>query len=90
MTDFPYDNEALLPFRVRENSKKIERLEAWRAEVDTSRAAEKVQAENMAEAMAALTDTVNGLRRALIGFALTIAASAIVFALTVLSATGKI
>lgn len=90
MTDFPYDNEVLLPFRVRENSKKIERLEAWRAEVDTSRAAEKVQAENMAEAMAALTDTVNGLRRALIGFALTIAASAIVFALTVLSATGKI
>lgn len=60
--------------------------ENWRREVDDDRNDLKY----LIEAQKALAITVDGLRKVLIGFAFTIAGSAIVFALSVLIATGKI
>lgn len=90
MTDFPYDNEVLLPFRVRENTGKIKVLEDWRREVDVERATQTEQLSTMSDAVVNLSDKVDGLSKVLIGFALSIAGSSIVFALTILAATGKI
>ena len=90
MTDFSYENEALLPFRVRENTKKIETLEGWRREVDSERATQTEQISTMSDAVVNLNDKVEGLSKILIGFALSIAGSSVVFALTILAATGRI
>lgn len=90
MTDFPYENEALLSFRVRENTGKIKALEEWRSEVDIERSAQTQQISTMSDAVVNLNDKVEGLSKILIGFALSIAGSSVVFALTILAATGKI
>ncbi len=92
MSDVPYEGGGsnVLGYRVGENSKHILRLQDWRSEVDKERAARAIEMENMSEAIANLTETVNGLRKALLGFAFTIAGSAVVFALSILVATGKL
>lgn len=90
MTDFPYENEALIPFRVRENTKKIETLEDWRREVDTERATQTEQISTMSDAVVNMNDRVDGLAKILIGFAFSIAGSSVVFALSILVATGKL
>lgn len=90
MTDFPYENEALLPFRVKQNTEKISKLEEWRSEVDQERATRAEQMTTMSDAVFNLSDKVDGLGKILIGFAFSIAGSSIVFALAILAATGKI
>lgn len=90
MTDFPYDEGAALPFRVRENTRKITELEEWRREVDTERATQAQQITTMSSAVVTMNEKVEGLSRILIGFALSIAGSSIVFALSILVATGKL
>lgn len=62
----------------------------WRREVDDERATTREQMKYMRSDIQALTSGFNGLRKTLIGFAMTIAASALVFALSVLAATGKL
>ncbi len=79
-----------LAYRLRQSEAAVKELAEWRRSVDTSRAAEQVVIENMAEAMQTLSATVESLRRTIIGFALSIAGSAVVFALSILVATGKV
>lgn len=90
MTDFPYEEAAAIPFRVRENSRRIESLERWRREVDTVRATQTEQIAAMSEAVVSLSARVDGLAKILIGFAFSIAASSVIFALSILVATGKL
>ncbi len=91
MSDVAFeDNPRLLAYQIRQNTERLERLNEWRREVDTTRAAEKVRMDNLVGAMEDLAKSVDGIRRALVGFALTIAGSAVVFALSILVATGKV
>lgn len=89
MTDFPYEG-GLIPFRVGELEKRMDALQTWRRDVDRSDAEQKKELEYMGVAVLTLTEEVRNLRRVILGFAFTLAGSAIVFALTVLAATGKI
>lgn len=90
MAEIPYDEAAVLPFRVRENTRKIGALEEWRREVDKERATQTEQISTMSEAVVNMNERVDGLAKILVGFAFSIAGSSIVFALTILAATGKL
>jgi predicted esterase len=93
VSDIPFGqsvSEDVTQYRIRENTRQLQELLRWRSEVDQSNAAQKVTIENMAAAVEALAETVDGLRKVIIGFAFSIAGSAIVFALAILAATGKI
>lgn len=94
MEDAPFPpgnlSHDVLNWRVREQAEQLRTLIKWRGEVDQQNAAREVTIENMAAAVAALANTVDGLRKVIIGFAFSIAGSAIVFALAILAATGKI
>lgn len=81
---------AALPFRLRRVEDVQGDLVKWRGVVDTERAVQKEQLGNLREEMNALTAAVDSLRKVILGFALSIAGSAVVFALSVLIATGKI
>lgn len=73
-------------YRIGRNEKRLDEVEKWRRDVDDDRQDLKyLQAE-----VSKLAKTVDGLRKTLLAFAFTIAGSAVVFALTVLIATGKI
>ncbi len=87
----PYEESPnAIAYRLRQQEALVKELSEWRRDVDKARAAEQVMIENMAEAMQTLAATVDGLRKTLIGFALSIAGSSIVFAFTILVATGKL
>jgi hypothetical protein len=58
-------------------------MDAWRAVTDD-------RIEGLEGKIVALTKAVDALRRTILGFALTIAGSCVVFSLSVLIATGKI
>ena len=62
----------------------------WRPQVDADRVLFRAQIANLLHDLEELTNAVNSLRRTILGFAFSIAGSAILFALTVLAATGKI
>lgn len=68
----------------------VKDVEVWRRTVDEERSTTKEQIKYMRGDISDLTSGFNGLRKALIGFALTIAVSCLVFALSILAATGKL
>lgn len=88
MTDFPYEEP--IPFRVRENTKQIGELQEWRREVDTERATRSEQITTLIVGQKAQNEKLDGLVKVLIGFAFSIALASVVFALSILAATGKI
>lgn len=92
MSDFTVDdnNPGIILYRIRELAKTVAELVNWRRDVDQERVQLRLDAKSLAEEMAELKRVVDGLRKALIGFALTIAGSAIIFALTILASSGKI
>lgn len=73
-----YELEELKRFRTE--------TESWRRHVDQDRR----DLEYLRKDFVELTDAVNGLRKMLITFSLSVAGSAIVFALSVLVSTGKL
>lgn len=80
------DQGGLIPFRVSELWKFKDATENWRRDVDEDRR----DLQYLREDMTHVKNGLDSVRKVLIGFALSIAGSAIVFALTVLVATGKI
>lgn len=84
------DRGDALPYRLRRAEEAVERLVSWRGRVDTTMAKREEQYKNMEEKVDGLVRTVDSLRKDILGFALSIAGSAIVFSLSVLIATGKI
>lgn len=77
-------------YRLDEYKKALEDLGTWRREVDRDRTTFIGEMSTVTKNQEILAETVNTLRKTLLGFAFTIAGSAVVFALTVLIATGKI
>lgn len=71
-------------WRWRENFERD--YEEWRRKVDSDR----VNLHHLVESVKTLQASVEGLRKTIVGFALSIAASAVVFSLTVLAATGRL
>jgi hypothetical protein len=92
MSDFTVDEggQGVLLYRVKELARQVAELVSWRRDVDRERVELRLDARTLAEEMQELKKVVDGLRKALIGFALTIAGSALVFALTILASSGKI
>ena len=82
--------ESVFAYKLRELTRNVRDLLAWRREVDTERALLKQDAQTLGDRIDGLEKAVDALRKVLLGFAFTVAGSAIVFALTVLIATGKI
>lgn len=83
-------NGRLLRFRVQQNSERLGKIEDWRTRVDEDRTAVKGELQSLHRDLATVGNAVEGMRRVLIGFALTIAGSSVVFAFSVLLATGKL
>lgn len=80
------DSSSMSPYEVREMRRFREELVTWRRDVDSDRGELKHLVTDVHE----LTKAFESLRKTLLGFALTIAGSAIVFALTVLVATHRL
>lgn len=78
------------PFRLRQVERGVDELKTWRGKVDTTMATREEQQRQLVEKVDELSTAVDSLRKVIIGFALSIAGSSIVFALSVLIATGKI
>lgn len=77
-------------YRVRELGRSVADLVRWRSDVDQKMAARDEREKNLTQEMDALKQSVDALRRTLLGFAITVAASCVVFALTVyMSSRGK-
>ncbi len=78
--------DALTRYEVKELKRWRDDTEAWRRLVDSDRRDLAFLRSDVTE----LTLAVNALRKMLLTFALSVAGSAVVFALTVLISTGKI
>jgi hypothetical protein len=85
----PTDGNVVL-YRLGELASQVRALIKWRGEVDVERERLRNDAKSLATEMVELKQAVDTLRKTILGFALTIAVSAVVFALTVLSSAGKI
>ncbi len=83
-------NGSVLAYKVRQMGETIKELVNWRRDVDAERQDLRSKSTDLAEEMVKLQSAVDSLRKVLLGFAFTTAGSAIIFALTVLIATGKI
>lgn len=83
-------NGRLLKYRVDQYGGRLDRIEDWRTRVDEDRVTVKGELKNMHSDLVSLSTAVDAIRRVLVGFAFTIAASAIVFAFSILLATGKL
>lgn len=81
---------AAFPFRLRQLETAVDKLKDWRSKVDVDRATQIEQIKTIEERVVDLTSAVDSLRKTVVGFALTVAGSAIVFAFSTLFATGKI
>lgn len=83
-------NGGSVPFQVRDlwkwRDRFVEDHEKWRRGVDNDRR----DLHHLIEAFDKQTAAFDGFRKTIIGFAFTIAGSAVVFALSVLIATGKV
>ena len=78
--------ETVIRYEVDELKKWRDGMDGWRRHVDSDRRDLAFLRKDVTD----LTAAVNGLRKMLMTFALSIAGSAVVFALSVLIATGKI
>ncbi len=78
--------DELVRYKVADLERFRDRTEEWRRQVDVDRRDLEYLREEMKEVVLA----VNALRKMLLTFSFTISGSAVVFALTVLIATGKI
>lgn len=92
MSDFTVDdgNQGVLLYRVRELARQVAELVSWRRDVDQERVQLRADAKTLADEMQELKRAVDTLRKTILGFALTIAGSAVVFALTILASSGRI
>lgn len=81
---------SVLAYKVRQMGNDIKELVVWRREVDAERQELRAKARDLADEMKALQASVESLRKVILGFAFTVAGSCLVFAFTVLLATGKI
>lgn len=77
-------------YRLGELAKTVQALVKWRGEVDVERERLRNDAKTLAEDMKDVKQSVDTLRKTILGFALTIAASTVVFALTILSSSGRL
>jgi hypothetical protein len=66
------------------------RLDEWRSQVDQQRAIQGEQMRNQSIVIGELSTEVKGLRRTLMTLAISIASSAVIFAVSVLVATGRV
>lgn len=80
------ESRGLIPFRVSELWRWKSEQQKWVEEVNNDRRDLKYLREEMRD----LARTVEGLRKVILAFAFSVAGSAVVFALSVLIATGKI
>jgi hypothetical protein len=87
MSDLTLDGEnndpKFLGYRLREIARQVADLVKWKSEVDLERQQLRGDAKTLAGEMAELKRAVDTLRKTILGFALTIAASSVIFALTV-------
>jgi hypothetical protein len=79
-------NPGLLPYRIGQLESFRRDVESWRLQVDKDRN----DLEYLAREVAQLKESFDSLRKTLLAFAFTLAGSAVVFALSVMVATGKI
>jgi len=84
------EQPGVLAYRVRKHGETLTKLEDWRREVDEERATTKQTIGFMRDDIKDLTSGFDSLRKTLLAFAFTIAGSAVVFALSILIATGKV
>lgn len=89
-----YADEHAFPFRLRQLERQtadhVKEYEEWRREVDGDRRDQARDIAALTDGFKTLTIAVNGLRKTLVGFAFTIAGAAVVFALSILAATGRL
>ncbi len=83
-------NPSVVMYRLRELGRSVRELIEWRRTVDEERTNLRNTAKTLADEMVEVKKSLDTLRKTIVGFALTIAVSAVTFALTVLIATGKI
>ena len=79
---------SLLVYRVGEIAKTVASLVKWRGEVDLERQRLRDNAVNLAEEMNELKQAVDTLRKTILGFSITVAVSALGFAVTVVLTGG--
>lgn len=91
MADIPYDDSPnIIAYRVRQLAKTAADLITWQKDVDKTLDEHESNLINIGSAFKELKDEVKGMRTALLGLALSIAGSSVIFALTVLTAVGKL
>lgn len=81
---------AVLAYQVSQMALQIESTTKWRGDVSTKLAARDVEYTNLSAEVAALREDVRSLRKTLVGLAITIAGSSVIFGLSILAATGKV
>ena len=90
MTTYDETGASAIPFRLRQVEDAVRDFRTWRGTVDTDRATQGQSIKSLDVRMVDLTKAVDSLRKVILGFALSVAGSAVVFALSVLIATGKL
>src|SRR3954463_16037395 len=87
-------NGHVLAYRVDKLEKYVERSSEetirWRRDVDDERSASREQMKTHTSTLESVVVEVNALKKTLLGFAITIAASSLIFAVSVLASSGRI
>lgn len=86
---YPERPLAVIDWQVREHSEQLKSLRHWRGNTDMKLISVEDKIDRIAEEVRELGETVGSLRKTLMAFSFTVAGSSMVFALSVLAATGK-
>jgi hypothetical protein len=84
------DKDGVLVYRLGQVEDDVKDVLTWRRDVDTDRTAMREQIRVNTELLARTSDQIESVKRTLVGFAITIAASAIIFSFSILVSSGKI
>lgn len=90
MSSTPDRPLAVIDWQTRDHAEQLKSIRHWRGNTDIKIQAVDDKIGRLGDDLRELSGTVAGLRRTLMTFAFTIAGSSVVFALSILAATGRI
>lgn len=97
MSDVPFNEERpydpasnILAYQVYEHGRSLREIFSWRRDIDKTVTQHEGDVENLERAVASLKLGLESVQRTMIALLVTIAASAVTVALSVLIATGKL
>jgi hypothetical protein len=80
----------VLGYQMRETIEALKSLQGWRGTTDVKLQTLDGKIEQLSTDVSELSDVVSSLRRTVMAFAFTVAGSSVVFAFSILAATGRI